>query len=103
MTYDVLEKVTKRQLIAWIRKNVFLPRNISDEQFLRDVKLHELMDRQEQMLRRDEELTQELEAAKDRPVEFMRILVESQKHSEEMQKVSDQIDRLLGIGGADHG
>ena len=103
MTYDVLEKVTKKQLIAWIRKNVFLPRNISDEQFLRDVKLQELMDRQEQMLRRDEELTQELEAAKGQPVAFMKILVESQKHSEEMQKVSDQIDRLLGIGGADHG
>lgn len=103
MTYAVLEKVTKKQLIAWIRKNVFLPRSISDEQFLRDVKLQELMDRQEQMIRRDEELTQELEAAKDNPVAFMKILVESQKHSEELQKVSDQIDRLLGIGGAARG
>lgn len=51
-------------------------------------------------LRLDEELTQELEAAKGQPVAFMKILVESQKHNEEMQKVSDQIDRLLRIGGA---
>lgn len=101
MTYDILEKATKKQLIAWMRRNVHLPR-ISDEQFLRDIRLAELMEQQEQLLQRDEQYTKELESAKDKPREFMRILVESQKHSEKLQKVSDQIDKLMGIGGATH-
>ena len=32
MTYDVLNKATQKQLIAWIRENVFLP-NIADKEF----------------------------------------------------------------------
>ena len=38
MTYDVLEKATKKRLIRWLRKNVFLP-PISDEDFLCQIAL----------------------------------------------------------------
>ncbi len=51
MTYDVLEKVGKNELIAWLRKNVFLPR-ISDEQFLKDIKLARLFAEEEELLKK---------------------------------------------------
>ena len=41
MTYEVLEKVSKNDLIQWMRKNIFLP-DISNEKFLRDVKVARL-------------------------------------------------------------
>ena len=97
MTYDVLNKVSKKELIAWLRKNVFLPR-ISDEQFLRDVKLNTLMEKQEKLLEKDMQFCEQLEKAKGNQFKFMAVLVESQKNYEEIKKTSAEIDKILGVG-----
>lgn len=96
MTYDVLEKVSKKDLIAWMRKNIFLP-NISNEQFLKDVKLARLFAEEEELLRKDKELCEKLEAVTDKPVEFMRLMVESEKLNAKLAKVNKQINECMGL------
>ena len=95
MTYDVLEKVTKRDLIDWLRENVLLPRNISDEQFLWQVKLNRLFAENEALLKQDEELSRQLSAATNDTREFMRLMVEAQKLNAQMDKISKQISTLM--------
>lgn len=97
MTYDVLEKVSKKDLIQWMRKNVFLP-DISNERFLRDVKLDRLFVVQDELLKKDKNLNEQLEANTGNTIAFMRILLESQKNDAEINKVTAEIDKLLGIG-----
>ena len=96
MTYDVLEKVSKKELIAWIRKNVFLP-NISDERFLKDVKLARLFAEEEELLEKDRVLVEKLQAATGNHFEFMKLLVESEKVSQQLDKLSKQIDNCLEL------
>lgn len=96
MTYDVLEKVGKKDLIAWLRKNVFLPR-ISDEQFLKDVKLAHLFEEEADLLEKDRILIKKLEQAKDNHVEFMKLLIESDKLNQQLDKVSKQINKCMGL------
>ena len=95
MTYDVLEKVSKKDLIQWMRKNVFLP-NISNEKFLRDVKVNRLFAVENELLEKEKELNKQLEANTANTVAFMAILIECQKNDEEIQKVTAEIDKLLG-------
>ena len=100
MTYDVLEKVSKKELIQWMRKNVFLP-NISNEHFLRDVKLDRLFEEEKELLEKDKELNKRLEANTENTVAFMAILVESQKNDEKMEKVNAEIQKLLDLKGGE--
>lgn len=98
MTYDVLEKVSKKDLIQWMRKNVFLP-PISNERFLRDVKVDRLFAVEKELLEKEKELNKQLEANTENTFAFMAILVECQKNDEEIKKVNAEIDKLLGWGG----
>ena len=102
MTYDVLEKVSKKDLIQWMRNNVFLP-DISNERFLRDVKLDRLFAVEKELLEKDKELNKQLEANIGNTVAFMAILIKSQKNDEEIEKVNTEISKLLNDekGGAE--
>lgn len=94
MTYDVLEKVSKKDLVQWMRKNVFLP-DISNERFLRDVRLDRLFAEEKQLLEKDKNLNKQLEANKGNTVAFMAILIESRKNDEKIAKVNAEISKLL--------
>lgn len=96
MTYDVLEKVGKKELIAWMRKNVFLPR-ISDEQFLKDVKLAKLFAEGEELLKKDKELVEKLQAATGNHIEFMKLMIESDKLNKQLDKLNKQINECMGL------
>lgn len=100
MTYDVLEKVSKKELIQWMRNNVFLP-DISNERFLRDVKLDRLFAMEKEFLEKDKELNKQLEANTGNTVAFMKILVESQKNDEKIEKTNTEIQKLLGLKGGE--
>ena len=95
MTYDVLEKITKKELIAGMRRHVCLPRNISDEEFLRQVKIARLFEEQEALLEKDDEINRELSAATNNPYEFMRLMVEGDKINEEIDRIDKQINQLM--------
>ncbi len=97
MTYDVLEKVGKKELIAWMRKNVFLPQ-ISDEQFLKDVKLARLFANEKELLKKDKLLVEKLQAATGNHIEFMKLMIESDKLNQQLDKVSKQINECMGLG-----
>ena len=96
MTYDVLEKVGKKELIAWMRKEVFLPR-ISDEQFLMDVKLIRLFAKEEELLKKDKELVEKLQSATGNHIEFMKLMIESDKLNKQLDKLSKEINKCLGV------
>lgn len=96
MTYDVLEKVSKKDLIQWMRKNLFLP-DISNEQFLRDVKLDHLLAEEKELLEKDKELNKRLEANIGNTTSFMAILIESLKNDEKIEKVNTEIQKLLAL------
>ena len=96
ITYDVLNKVSKQELISWMKENVFLP-SITDEQFLKDVKLKFLLAKEKDLLEQDRVLNDKLEANKKDPYKFMALMVEAQKLQNKMQKVSDEIKPLLGL------
>ena len=93
MTYDVLEKVSKKDLVQWMRKNVFLP-NISNEKFLRDVKLSRLFVKEKELLEKDKNLNKQLEVNIGKTT-IMAILIESQKNDEKIKKVNSEISKLL--------
>ena len=97
MTYDVLEKVSKKELIAWMRKNVFLPR-ISDEKFLKDIKLARLFAEEEELLEKDKVLVEKLQAATGNHIEFIKLMVESDKLNQQLDKLSKQINDCMGLG-----
>ena len=95
MTYDVLLKVSKKDLVAWMRRNVFLP-EISDEEFLREVKLGSLLEKEKELLEEDLKLNKRLEqAASDNQIESMRLMVQSQKLNEQIEKISKEISELM--------
>ena len=96
MTYDVLEKVSKKELIQWMRNNVFLP-DISNEQFLRDIKLERLFAEEKELLEKEKELNKRLEANTGKTVTFMTILIESNRNDEKIEKVNTEIHKLLGL------
>ena len=96
MTYDVLEKVSKKDLIQWMRKNLFLP-DISNEQFLKEVKLDHLFAEEKELLEKDKELNKQLEANRGNTIAFMAILLEGQKNDEKIKKVNREICKLLNI------
>lgn len=98
MTYDVLEKVSKKELIAWLRRNVCLPRNISDEEFLRQVKVKRLFAEQKVLLDRSKDINRQLDDAKDNPREFMRLMVEASKLNDRIDQLRDQFDKLMPRG-----
>lgn len=100
MTYDVLEKVSKKDLIQWMRNNVFLP-DISNERFLRDIKLDRLFAVEKELLEKDKELNKQLEANTGNTVAFMAILIESQKNDEKIEKVNTEIHKLLDLKGGE--
>lgn len=100
MTYDVLEKVSKKELIQWMRNNVFLP-DISNERFLRDVKLDRLFAEEKELLEKEKELNERLEANVGNTVAFMAILIESQKNDEKIEKVNTEIQKLLDLKGGE--
>ena len=98
MTYDVLGKVSKKDLIRWMRNNVFLP-DISNERFLRDVMLDRLFEEEKELLEKDKNLNKQLEANQGNTIAFMAILVESQKNDEKISKVTAEISKLLNLKG----
>lgn len=100
MTYDVLEKVSKKDLIQWMRNNVFLP-DISNERFLRDIKLDRLFAVEKELLEKDKELNKQLEANRGNTVAFMAILIESLKNDEKIEKVHTEIHKLLDLKGGE--
>ena len=100
MTYDVLEKVSKKELIQWMRDNVFLP-DISNEQFLRDIKLERLFEEKKELLEKEKELNKRLEANTGNTVTFMTILIESNRNDEKIENVNTEIHKLLGLKGGE--
>ena len=100
MTYDVLGKVSKKELIQWMRDNVFLP-DISNEQFLRDIKLERLFEEKKELLEKEKELNKRLEANAGNTVTFMTILIESNRNDEKIEKINTEIHRLLGLKGGE--
>ena len=98
MAYDVLEKVSKEELIQWMRNNVFLP-DISNKQFLRDVKLNRLFAEEKELLEKEKELNKRLEANAGNTVTFMTILIESNRNDEKIEKINTEIHKLLGLKG----
>ena len=98
MTYDVLEKVSKKDLIEWMRKNIFLP-EISNEKFLRDVKVAHLFEVQDELLKKEKDFNKQLEANTQNTFAFMAILIEAQKNDEKIEKVNAEINKLLGLEG----
>ena len=96
ITYDVLNKVSKQELISWMKDNVLLP-SISDEQFLKDVRLKFLLSKEKDLLEQDRILNDKLEANKKEPYKFMALMIEAQKLQNKMQKVSNEIKPLLGL------
>lgn len=96
MTYDVLEKVGKKELIAWMRKNIFLPKK-SDEQFLKEVKLIRLFAKEEELLKKDRELCDKLQAATGKHIEFMKLMIESDKLNKQLDKLSKEINECMGL------
>lgn len=94
MTYEVLRRVSKKELISWLQKHVFLP-NISDEDFLREVKLDTLFAKEQKLLLANKELNKQLEQAADNPIKFTELMIESQKLNEQINKVSESINDLL--------
>lgn len=99
MTYDVLDKVTKAELIAWLKQNVFLP-PISEEQFLKEAKLQRLMDENKKLLEEGKVLNKKLVEADNigNHYEFMRLMVESTKLNDKIQANSEKINKVMGIG-----
>jgi hypothetical protein len=102
MTYDVLEKVSKKDLIQWMRKNIFLP-NISNEKFLRDVKVARLFALEKELLEKEQTLNKQLEANTENTVAFMAILIECQKNDEQLNRVNAELNKLLGWGSKKKG
>ena len=96
MTYDVLEKVSKKDIITWMRRNVFLPR-ISDEQFLKDVRLIRLFAEEEELLKKEKELCEKLQAATGNHYEFMKLMIESDKLNERLDKLIKEINKCMGL------
>lgn len=94
MTYEVLNKVSKKELIAWMKNNVYLP-DISDEAFLREIKLESLFAKEKELLEADKQLNKRLEKATKDPVKFMQLMQESQELNEQIEKVSKDIAKLL--------
>ena len=97
MTYDVLEKVSKKDLIQWMRKNIFLP-DISNEKFLRDVKVDRLFAEEKELLEKEKYLNKQLEANTGNTFAFMAILIESQKNDKKIEEVTAKINKLLNWG-----
>lgn len=100
MTYDILEKVSKAELIAWLRRNIFLP-PISDEQFLKEAKLQKLMNDNEKMLEESKVLHQKLVEASDDHFKFMALMVESSKRNDKIEANAEKINKLIGVGKHD--
>ena len=94
MDYEVLNKVTKAELIRWMRKNVFLPR-ISDEEFLRQVRLDTLLEKEQALIADDEALNKQLEENINNSIKFSALLVEGQKITDKLNKVNAEINSLL--------
>ena len=98
MTYDVLNKVSKAELIAWLRQNIFLP-PISNDQFLREAKLQKLTDENENLLKKSKQLNQKLQAAdiKGNHYEFMQLMIELTKLNDKIQSNSEKINKIIEI------
>ncbi len=96
MTYDVLNKVSKRDLIQWMKKNIFLP-DISDKEFLRDVELESLFAKERELLEADKQLNKKLQKVCNNQAEFLRLMVEAEKLNEKINQVSERISILLNI------
>ena len=93
VTYDALEKVSKAELIAWLKRNIFLP-PISDEQFLQEAKLQKLMDANEKLLEESKALNKKLREVSNNHFEFMKIMVELDKLNDKINKNSTKIERF---------
>ena len=97
MTYDVLNKVSKAELIAWLRKNIFLP-PISDQQFLQEAKLQLLMDENERLLEESKMLNEKLRKSSDNHYEFMRLMVDLTKLNDKIEANSRKINKVINVG-----
>lgn len=97
MTYDVLNKVSKAELIAWLRKNIFLP-PISDQQFLQEAKLQLLMDENERLLEESKMLNEKLRKSSDNHYEFMRLMVDLTKLNDKIEANSRKINKVMNVG-----
>ena len=100
MTYDVLNKVSKAELIAWLRQNIFLP-PISDERFLQEAKLQRLMDENARLLEESKVLHQKLVEASDDHFKFMTLMVESSKLNDKIEVNAIKINKLIGVDAHD--
>lgn len=94
MTYEVLLKASKKDLVAWMKRNVCLP-DISDEDFLREIKLESLLAKEKELLQADKRLNKQMQQATDDPIKFMQLMIESQKLNEKIEKINKDITALL--------
>jgi hypothetical protein len=94
MTYEVLNKVSKKELISWMKNNVFLP-DISDEEFLREIKLESLFAKEKELLAADKRLNEKLEKATADPVKFLQLMTESSILNNQIEKINKEIAKLL--------
>ena len=96
MTYDVLEKVTKAELILWMRRNIMLP-PITDEEFLREAKLRKLINDSEELFKKQDILQKKMNEAMDDHFKFMALMVESNKLNEKIEANAMKINELIGV------
>lgn len=93
MTYEVLEKFSKREIIDFLKENVMLP-PFSDEYALCSVKLKTQFLIEEKLSEKFNAVLSAI-SAETNPIRQMKLHVELQKLSEQMTITSDRINKLL--------
>ena len=65
---------------------------------MKDVKLIRLFAEEEELLKKDKELVEKLQAATGNHYEFMKLMIESDKLNQRLDKLSKEINKCMGLG-----
>lgn len=94
MTYDILKKASRAELIKFLSQhNVQLP-NISDEEFLAQIRILRLKQHEMNLRKMDAAVTKKMVEAQDQPIEYMRLMIDSDKINKEIAKTNIKINEL---------
>lgn len=97
MTYDVLNKATKTQIIEWMREYILLP-NISDEEFLRQINIRSLLDEEAKLIAAHADATKRL-AVEENPAKMMEEIEELQKLNKQIERINKRIAAVMDVPG----
>lgn len=97
MTYDILKKASKTEIISWLQEHKVQLPDISDEQFINEVSLLRLKQQEATLLYADADLTARMESVRDQnPIEYMGLMISSDKINKNLQKVREKLTLLEG-------